>query len=439
MKPGSSASASSRSRGTRPSRRTGSWTVASQPSGSTHRNRSRVCESHDHRRFMASSSSAASSGGRDGRTVKLRRAFIRADPSEGRRPTDTALPGCNRAFIWAAGPCRHPSGTVGGLSDEGVDGGATGACGGGDGGQAAGVGRDDRGARPRPRRGARAGAGLRRLPHRPPLPGGRHQRRVPVPPRPRGGRAWSRPSAPTSPRSRPGDFVILNWRAVCGECRSCRRGRPQYCFATHNATQKMTLDGVALSPALGIGAFAEKTLVAAGQCTKVSAAVKPEVAGSARLRRHGRHRCRHAHRRGRAGRLGRRVRLRGRGRRRHRRCTPGRRGHDHRRRPRPAEARAGQGVRRHPHGRRVGGRPGRGDPGADRRQRRRRLHRGRGQPEGVRAGVLRPRPRRHGGPGRRAEPRDAHRAADDRLLRSGRPAQAELVRRLPARAATSRC
>jgi S-(hydroxymethyl)mycothiol dehydrogenase len=77
----------------------------------------------------------------------------------------------------------------------------------------------------------------------------------------------------------PGDFVILNWRAVCGECRACRRGRPWYCFATHNATQKMTLDGVELSPALGIGAFAEKTLVAAGQCTKVSSAVKPEVAG----------------------------------------------------------------------------------------------------------------------------------------------------------------
>jgi S-(hydroxymethyl)mycothiol dehydrogenase len=77
----------------------------------------------------------------------------------------------------------------------------------------------------------------------------------------------------------PGDFVILNWRAVCGECRSCRRGRPWYCFNTHNATQKMTLDGVPLTPALGIGAFAEKTLVAAGQCTKVSSAVKPEVAG----------------------------------------------------------------------------------------------------------------------------------------------------------------
>ena len=68
----------------------------------------------------------------------------------------------------------------------------------------------------------------------------------------------------------PGDFVILNWRAVCGNCRACHRGRPWYCFATHNATQQMTLaDGTELTPALGIGAFAEKTLVAAGQCTKV--------------------------------------------------------------------------------------------------------------------------------------------------------------------------
>ena len=77
----------------------------------------------------------------------------------------------------------------------------------------------------------------------------------------------------------PGDFVILNWRAVCGQCRSCRRGRPWYCFATHNATQKMTLDGVELSPAMGIGAFAEKTLVHAGQATKVDPAARPEVAG----------------------------------------------------------------------------------------------------------------------------------------------------------------
>ena len=78
----------------------------------------------------------------------------------------------------------------------------------------------------------------------------------------------------------PGDFVILNWRAVCGHCRACLRGEPWYCFATHNASQKMTLtDGTVLSPALGIGAFADKTLVAAGQCTKVDAAAPATVAG----------------------------------------------------------------------------------------------------------------------------------------------------------------
>ncbi|KUJ42489.1 S-(hydroxymethyl)mycothiol dehydrogenase [Streptomyces sp. NRRL F-5122] len=79
----------------------------------------------------------------------------------------------------------------------------------------------------------------------------------------------------------PGDFVVLNWRAVCGKCRACRRGRPWYCFDTHNAKQRMTLaaTGQELSPALGIGAFADKTLVAAGQCTKVDPSVSPAVAG----------------------------------------------------------------------------------------------------------------------------------------------------------------
>src|SRR6202034_1004363 len=77
-----------------------------------------------------------------------------------------------------------------------------------------------------------------------------------------------------------GDFVVLNWRAVCGECRPCRRGRPWYCFDTHNAEQKMTLvDGTPLSPALGIGAFAARTLVAAGECTKDDPAGRPEAVG----------------------------------------------------------------------------------------------------------------------------------------------------------------
>ncbi|MBX5487352.1 S-(hydroxymethyl)mycothiol dehydrogenase [Mycolicibacterium hassiacum DSM 44199] len=78
----------------------------------------------------------------------------------------------------------------------------------------------------------------------------------------------------------PGDFVILNWRAVCGQCRACKRGRPHLCFDTFNAAQKMTLtDGTELTPALGIGAFIEKTLVHSGQCTKVDPSVDPAVAG----------------------------------------------------------------------------------------------------------------------------------------------------------------
>ena len=78
----------------------------------------------------------------------------------------------------------------------------------------------------------------------------------------------------------PGDFVILNWRAVCGECRACKRARPWYCFNTFNASQPMTLtDGTELTPALGIGALADKTLVHEGQCTRVDPNADPAVVG----------------------------------------------------------------------------------------------------------------------------------------------------------------
>ena len=77
-----------------------------------------------------------------------------------------------------------------------------------------------------------------------------------------------------------GDFVVLNWRAVCGECRACRKGEPKYCFNTHNASKKMTLtDGTELEAALGIGSFAEKTLVHEGQCTKVNPEADPAAVG----------------------------------------------------------------------------------------------------------------------------------------------------------------
>ena len=77
-----------------------------------------------------------------------------------------------------------------------------------------------------------------------------------------------------------GDFVIIAWRAPCGNCRSCLRGRPWYCFDSMNASQPMTLaDGRPLSPALGIGAFTELTLVHAGQAVKVDPAASAAAAG----------------------------------------------------------------------------------------------------------------------------------------------------------------
>ncbi|MCH7593670.1 MAG: S-(hydroxymethyl)mycothiol dehydrogenase [Chloroflexi bacterium] len=78
----------------------------------------------------------------------------------------------------------------------------------------------------------------------------------------------------------PGDYVILAWRAPCGTCRSCLRGRPWYCFDSKNARQPITLaDGTPLSPALGIGAFADFTVVDAGQAVKVNPAARPAAAG----------------------------------------------------------------------------------------------------------------------------------------------------------------
>src|SRR5580704_2831342 len=78
----------------------------------------------------------------------------------------------------------------------------------------------------------------------------------------------------------PGDYVVIAWRAPCGTCRSCLRGRPWYCFDSRNAAQPMTLaEGTRLAPALGIGAFAELTLVAAGQAVRIDPAARPEAAG----------------------------------------------------------------------------------------------------------------------------------------------------------------
>ena len=73
----------------------------------------------------------------------------------------------------------------------------------------------------------------------------------------------------------------------------------------------MTLqDGTPLSPALGLGAFAEKTLVGEGACMKVDERADPAAAGPARLRRDGRLGRGGQHRAGAAGRHGGGARLR---------------------------------------------------------------------------------------------------------------------------------
>ena len=198
---------------------------------------------------------------------------------------------------------------------------------------------------PGPGEARRRGAGVRRLPHRPALPRGRHQRRLPVPARARGGRrrrGGRRGRHRRAPRRLRHPQLAGGLRPVP---RLPARASRWYCFATHNATQKMTLtDGTALSPALGIGAFAEKTLVAAGQCTKVDPAAPPRPPGllgcgvmaglGAAINTGGVGR----------GDTRRRVRLRRRRRRRDRRVRARRRAHDHRRRHRRPEARVGAGA-----------------------------------------------------------------------------------------------
>ena len=200
-----------------------------------------------------------------------------------------------------------------------------------------------------------------------------------------------------------GDFVVLNWRAVCGQCRACKRGRPQYCFDTFNAAQKMTLeDGTELTPALGIGAFADKTLVHAGQCTKVDPAADPAVVGllgcgvmaglgaavnTGNVARGDSVAVIGCGGVGDAAIVG--ARLAG-------------RVNDHRDRPRSQKAAVGRGPRRHPHVNAAAGGHRRGGAGADRRLRRRRGHRRGGAPGNLEAGVLRTRPRRHRRAGWRA-------------------------------------
>ena len=158
--------------------------------------------------------------------------------------------------------------------------------------------RDDHHPRPGPRRGRREGAGLRGLPHRPALPRGRDQRRVPVPARPRG-RGIVEAVGEGVTDVAPGDFVILNWRAVDGTCRACRRGQPWYCFSTHNARAE---DDLGVGPgAVRRPRHRRVRREDAGARRAVHEGRPGGEArgrGAARLRRDGGHRRGHQHRQG---------------------------------------------------------------------------------------------------------------------------------------------
>ena len=77
-----------------------------------------------------------------------------------------------------------------------------------------------------------------------------------------------------------GDYVVIAWRAPCGNCRFCAIGQPHLCSASLNAQPRMTAksDGKQLSPALGIGGFCSHTVVAAKQAVSVPRECPPAQA-----------------------------------------------------------------------------------------------------------------------------------------------------------------
>ena len=76
------------------------------------------------------------------------------------------------------------------------------------------------------------------------------------------------------PKERVGDYVILAWRAPCGQCRSCQRGVPHLCFNSLNAQPRQKDQGGETLPTImGMGTFAEYTVVAAGQAVTVPRAI----------------------------------------------------------------------------------------------------------------------------------------------------------------------
>ena len=208
------------------------------------------------------------------------------------------------------------------------------------------------------------------MPHRSALPRGRDQRRVPVPARPRGRGGDRRDRRGCHERrarrlrrvelaGRVRRVPVVSPGPAVALLRHAQREAEDDAHRRHTTVARAGYRRVRREDARGGGSGHE------GEPRR-----PPRGRGPARLRRDGRVRRRDDHGQRRPGRHRRGVRLRRRGRRRDRGRVSRRRAHDHRRRPRRQEAGVGEGIRRDPHRRRVEGGPGRGDPSADRRQRR---------------------------------------------------------------------
>ena len=76
-----------------------------------------------------------------------------------------------------------------------------------------------------------------------------------------------------------GDYVVLAWRAPCGQCRFCRIGQPHLCAASLNAQPRQkTPSGDTIPTIMGLGTFATHTVVAALQAVPIPREVPPEQA-----------------------------------------------------------------------------------------------------------------------------------------------------------------
>lgn len=64
----------------------------------------------------------------------------------------------------------------------------------------------------------------------------------------------------------PGDHVVAAWSPACGSCRFCKRGRPHLCNLaddpTSRALERVRAGGATVAQFLGVGGFAEKTVLA---------------------------------------------------------------------------------------------------------------------------------------------------------------------------------